>query len=281
MCWIASVCPSLNRSPAGSAAGAGSVRRSGADAGSAVPSRISARMISGTPIAPSRLSGGRLRSLPLPSGSARRGPPPGRAPGSWSATTGVPVATFTPTVTASTVTLSIVTGSLVRARMPSLDRPTLVPEIVVAASASIPVRPPVTRPPMIWAPGEKLRTASFSTPSAIRSRMTTPVVPAVVTRPSWPPLSLRPVATTLPAPRSMRTPVRESLTLTPSMVDVVAADGDPGDPGAVDRRVADLQALGGLLDHHPAPAAGEVEVLQRARWCCSRAGTGRSAGRRW
>ena len=79
------VCPSLNRSPAGSAAGAGSVHRSGADAGSAVPSRTSARMISGTPIAPSRLSGGRLRSLPVAAGPSCRGPPPGRAPGSWSA----------------------------------------------------------------------------------------------------------------------------------------------------------------------------------------------------
>ena len=71
---------------------------------------------------------------------------------------------------------------------------------------------------MICAPGEKLRTASFSTPSAVMSLTTTPVVPAVVTRPSWPPLSLSALATMLPAPRSTRTPVRESLTDTPSSV---------------------------------------------------------------
>ena len=102
--------------------------------------------------------------------------------------------------------------------MPSFDRLTAVPVIVVAASASMPVRPPLMWPPMICAPGEKLRTASFSTPSAVRSLMIRPVVPAVATRPSCPPLSFSPVATTLPAPRSIRTPVRASLTLTPSIV---------------------------------------------------------------
>ena len=52
-----------------------------------------------------------------------------------------------PTVTASTATLSIVTGSVVRALMPSLDKLIAVPLIVVAASASIPVSPPLMCPP--------------------------------------------------------------------------------------------------------------------------------------
>jgi hypothetical protein len=43
-----------------------------------------------------------------------------------------------------------------RARMPSLDRLTPVPVIVVAASASIPVRPPLTCPPMICSAGREV-----------------------------------------------------------------------------------------------------------------------------
>ena len=135
-------------------------------------------------MAPSRLSGGRLRSLPVSFGLSDPRTASRACTREFVSTSGVPEAMFTPTSTASTVTLSTVSGSFVRARMPWLDRPTAVPVTVVAASRSIPVRPPLMRPPVICAPLEKLRTASFSTPSATRSLITTPVVPDVVTTPS-------------------------------------------------------------------------------------------------
>ena len=104
-------------------------------------------MISGTPIAPSRLIAGRLRSLPAPSGAEltadrlegvhpRVGQHDGRADGD--------VHADGHGVDGHVVDRDRLGGA---GRMPSLDRLIAVPVIVVAASASIPVSPPLMCPP--------------------------------------------------------------------------------------------------------------------------------------
>ena len=122
----------------------------------------------------------------------------------------------TPTDTASTVTPSSAIGSAARARMPVVVSPTWMPLTVVPACRSIPVRPPRMVPPVICMPELRLRSA-LSTPSVVRFLTTTPVVPPEVTRPSSPPIRVRLLALTSPAPRSTRTPVRLFLTVRPSI----------------------------------------------------------------
>ena len=128
--------------------------------------------------------------------------------------TGLPAATLIPAEIAETSMPSTCTTSPVRARTPWSTSVIAVPLIVVAAPVSIPVALPLIRPPMTCRSGLKVRIASLPTPSAAMLRSTTFLVADSATTPSWPPLRASRSAVTSPAPRSTRTPVAESFTVT-------------------------------------------------------------------
>ena len=203
---------------------------------------------------------------------ADRGPPRARAPASWSGRTGVPAATLSPTVTASMATSSTVTGSAVRARMPSLDRLTAVPVIVVAASASIPVSAAVDVAADDLRAGREVADRVVLDPVRRRSLMTTPggaggghqaVLAAAELQPRSPrrcPRRARPgrrCASRRRPRRRGRTswpPIATPATRAPSIVELLI--------------VAPLVVFSTTIPRRP-PVI--VHVLQRRRWWCSRA----------
>ena len=214
------------------------------------------------PMAPSRFSGGRLSSFVPDSVSSPRTASRARTRESASRT-GLSTAASIPTATASMSTASARTRPGERARMPPFTKLIDTREIVVAAPAVTPVVAPTMVPPRMRASGLNERTASFSTPTADRSCSTTPVVPAVATTPSRPPVSRRPMAVTSTAPRSIRTPVCVSLTATSRSSTAVPPIDDAGQLDGIERRGLQHEVRGGLLDGDPAPSASDGQAGPR------------------